>query len=91
MYLVSVAGTQTLVDGEGTVKYNVGDQVIYNGSIWQKIATGNVDSVNSVQPVDDNVTVNGDDIAYSNSGAQNVTDISEAITYIKTKLGYTDI
>lgn len=91
MYLVSVAGTQTLVDGEGTVKYNVGDQVIYNGSIWQKIATGSVDSVNSVQPVDDNVTVNGDDIAYSNSGAQNVTDISEAITYIKTKLGYTDI
>lgn len=91
MYLVSVAGTQTLVDGEGTVKYNVGDQVIYNGSIWQKIATGNVDSVNNVQPVDDNVTVNGDNIAYSNSGAQSVTDISEAITYIKTKLGYTDI
>lgn len=91
MYLVSVAGTQTLVDGEGTVKYNVRDQVIYNGYIWQKIATGNVDSVNSVQPVDDNVTVNGDAIAYSNSGAQNVTDISEAITYIKTKLGYTDI
>lgn len=91
MYLVSVTGTQTLVDGEGTVKYNVGDQVIYNGAIWQKIPTGNVDSVNNIQPVDDNVTVNGEDIAYSNSGAQNVTDISEAITYIKTKLGYTNI
>lgn len=92
MYLVSVAGTQTLVDGEGTVKYNVGDQVIYNGSIWQKIPTGNVDSVNNLQPdSNENVTLSGDDIAYSNSGAQNVTNVSEAITYIKTRLGYTDI
>jgi hypothetical protein len=91
MYLVSVAGTQTLVDGEGTVKYNVGDQVIYNGSIWQKIPTGNVDSVNDLQPVADDVTINGDDIPYTNVYAQGVTNVSEAITYIKNKLGYTDI
>lgn len=89
MYLVSVAGTQSI--GEGSVRYNVGDQVIYNGSIWQKIPTGNVDSVNGLQPVADDVTINGDDIPYTNVYAQGVTNVSEAITYIKNKLGYTDI
>ena len=89
MYLVSVAGTQDI--GEGSVRYNVGDQVIYNGSIWQKIPTGNVYSVNGLQPVAYVVTINGDDIPYTNVYAQGVTNVSEAITYIKTKLGYTDI
>ena len=92
MYLVSVAGTQTLIDGEGTELYNVGDQVIYNGSIWQKIPTGNVYSVNNKTPDSDkNATVEGNDIVYNNASHLNITNISEAITYIKTRLGYTDI
>ena len=92
MYLVSVAGTQTLVDGEGTVVYNVGDQVIFNGVRWQKIPTGNVDSVNNLLPDSrENVTLNGTDIAYSNSRAPDVANVAEAITYIKTRLGYTAI
>lgn len=86
MYLVSVKGTQNI--GEGSIVYNVGDQVIYNGTIWQKIPTGDVDTVNSISPVDDNVTVNGDDVSYTKTGV-NVSNISEAIVYIKTKLGYT--
>ena len=86
MYLVSVKGTQDI--GEGSTVYNVGDQVIYNGTVWQKIPTGDVDTVNNISPVDDNVTVNGDDIHYSTT-ASGVTNISEAIVYIKTKLGYT--
>lgn len=88
MYLVSVKGTQDI--GEGSTVYNVGDQVIYNGTIWQKIPTGDVDTVNSISPVDDNVTVNGDDIYYSTT-ASGVTNISEALSYIKTKIGYTNI
>lgn len=88
MYLVSVKGTQDI--GEGSIVYNVGDQVIYNGTIWQKIPTGDVDMVNNISPVDDNVTVNGDDIHYSTT-ASGVTNISEALSYIKTKIGYTNI
>lgn len=37
-YLVSVAGTQDL--GSGSIVFTVGDQVIYNGTIWQKIESG---------------------------------------------------
>ena len=92
MYLVSVAGTRTLVDGEGSVRYNVGDQVIFNGTRWQKIPTGNVDSVNNILPDSaENVTVEGDDISYTNSSVPSITTIPEAISYIKTKLGLTDI
>lgn len=87
MYLVSVAGTQDI--GEGSVKYNVGDEVIYNGSVWQRIPTGDVDSVNNISPdTNENVLLDGDDIGYTKTGV-NVSNISEAITYIKTKLGYT--
>lgn len=86
MYLVSVKGTQDI--GEGSIQYNVGDEVIYNGTIWQRIPTGDVDSVNNISPIDDNVTINGDDVSYTKTGV-NVSNISEAIVYIKTKLGYT--
>lgn len=37
-YLVSVAGTQNL--GSGAIIFTVGDLVIYNGTIWQKIEGG---------------------------------------------------
>ena len=87
MYLVSVKGTQNI--GEGSIQYNVGDEVIYNGTIWQRIPTGDVDSVNNISPnANENVTLDGDDIGYTKTGV-NVSNISEAIVYIKTKLGYT--
>lgn len=35
MYKVSTQGTQNL--GNGSILYNIGDQVIYNGSTWDKI------------------------------------------------------
>lgn len=35
LYRVSVAGTQDL--GSGAVTYAIGDQIIYNGTIWQRI------------------------------------------------------
>lgn len=34
LYRVSVAGTQNL--GSGNISFNVGDYVIYNGTIWEK-------------------------------------------------------
>lgn len=37
-YIVSVAGTQNL--GSGSIDFTVGDQIIYNGIIWQKIESG---------------------------------------------------
>lgn len=87
MYLVSVKGTQNI--GEGSIQYNVGDEVIYNGTIWQRIPTGDVDSVNNVSPsANENVLLDGDDVGYTKTGV-NVSNISEAIVYIKTKLGYT--
>lgn len=37
-YRVSVAGTQNL--GSGSITFAVGDDVIYNGSIWQRVPSG---------------------------------------------------
>lgn len=88
MYLVSVKGTQNI--GEGSVQFNVGDEVAYNGTIWQRIPTGDVDKVNNISPdTNENVTLDGDDIGYTKAGV-NVSNIPEAIVYIKTKLGYTN-
>jgi hypothetical protein len=43
-YVVSVAGTQNL--GSGPIDFQIGDWVIYNGTIWQKV--DNTDAVTSV-------------------------------------------
>lgn len=43
-YVASVAGSQNL--GSGSIDFNVGDWVIYNGTIWQKV--DNTDAVTSV-------------------------------------------
>ena len=60
-YIVSVEGTQNI--GEGSVTYNVGDRVIYNGSIWQRIPSSSVRTVNNKNPdVNGNVTINASDI-----------------------------
>jgi len=46
-YIVNAPGTQNL--GSGSVTYALGDNVIYNGSIWEKVAnSGGVTSVNSM-------------------------------------------
>ena len=38
LYIVSVAGTQNL--GSGSITFAVGDEAVYNGTIWQKVAAG---------------------------------------------------
>lgn len=60
-YIVSVQGTRNL--GEGSVTYRVGDHVIYNGSVWQRIPSSSVRSVNTKTPdANGNVTVNAEDM-----------------------------
>jgi hypothetical protein len=60
-YIVSVQGTRNL--GEGSITYRVGDRVIYNGSIWQRIPSSSVRTVNTKSPdANGNVTVNAEDI-----------------------------
>ena len=60
-YIVSTQGTQNL--GEGSITYKVGDRVIYNGSIWQRIPASSVRTVNSKTPdANGNVTVNASDM-----------------------------
>jgi hypothetical protein len=61
MYIVSVAGTQNL--GHGSIDFLENDRVIYNGSVWQKLAGGNVRTVNGVSPDGSgNIKLNGEDI-----------------------------
>jgi hypothetical protein len=40
LYIVSVAGTQDL--GSGSITFAIGDEAVYNGTIWQKVAAGAV-------------------------------------------------
>ena len=60
-YRVSVAGTQNL--GSGSITFEVGDYVIYNGTIWQKSDT--TDAVASVNGLTGNVVLTTADIADS--------------------------
>lgn len=63
VYRVSVAGTQNL--GSGAISFEVGDYVIYNGTVWEKSDTTDaVASVNGKQGV---VTLVTDDIAEDGS------------------------
>ena len=60
-YIVSVQGTQNI--GEGSILYHVGDRVIYNGSIWQRIPVSSLRTVNSKSPdANGNVTVYASDM-----------------------------
>ena len=40
LYIVSVAGTQDL--GSGSITFAIGDEAVYNGTIWQRVAAGAV-------------------------------------------------
>lgn len=77
MYIVSVAGTQNL--GSGTISFDVGDRVLYDGSVWQKLSSGgggDVASVNNVlpDPVTKNVEVKADDIDTHNLSILNLSE-----------------
>jgi hypothetical protein len=64
VYLCNVAGTANF--GSGPIVFNVGDQVIYSGTIWQRAsgATGTVTSV-AVTESGDSLNVTGSPITTS--------------------------
>jgi len=66
-YRVSVAGTQNL--GNGSVTFDVGDMVLYNGATWDKI--DNTEAVTSVNGQTGAVSLNSDNIA---EGSTNLYD-----------------
>lgn len=73
MYVVSVEGTQTF-GGEST-KFFVGDRILYNGSVWVKLASGNVKSVNSQSPdITGNITLTGSEIKINSNCAQTLNN-----------------
>lgn len=65
VYRVSVAGSQDL--GSGSISFDVGDYVIYSGSVWQKSDT--TDAVASVNGATGVVVLDTDDIS---EGATNL-------------------
>ena len=69
-YVVSVSGTQNL--GSGETKFLENDRVIYSEGVWSKLSTGDVRTVNSIQPTDGNITLTGDDINLSGSDTTKV-------------------
>jgi hypothetical protein len=95
VYLCSVAGTVNF--GAGAITFNVGDQVIYSGSIWQRAsgATGTVTSVAVTESGDSlnitgspittsgtiNIGFNGTNLQYIN-GAGNLTTFPALTGYV---------
>jgi plastocyanin len=54
-YAVSTSGTRNL--GSGSVTYNVGDYIIYNGTIWERIPTNTVAAAGTLTGTTLNATV----------------------------------
>lgn len=63
-YVVSVAGSQDL--GSGSITFDIGDWVVHNGSIYERLDDANVQSVNGQTGV---VSLDTDDVA---EGATNL-------------------
>ena len=81
MYIVSVAGTQNL--GSGTISFDVGDRVLYDGSVWQQLSSGgNVASVNGVlpDPLTKNVEVKTNNIETLSLEVPDVTNLGKTWT-----------
>ena len=82
VYRVSVAGSRDF--GAGAISFEVGDYVIYNGSVWEKSDT--TDSVATVNGYTGNVTLTKSDVGLSN--VDNTSDASKPIsTATQTALG----
>lgn len=74
-YVVSVAGTQNL--GNGDIKFLENDRVIYSEGVWSKLSAGDVRTVNNIQPTDGDITLTGDNINFS---ASDTTKVSAKVT-----------
>jgi len=72
-YRTSVAGTQDL--GSGSITFSVGDLVLYDGSVWQKIDSE--DAVESVNGQTGVVVLDTDDVS---EGSTNLYDKTVVLT-----------
>jgi hypothetical protein len=66
-YIVSVAGTTTI---DGISSWAVGDWIVFNGTVWQKIANQSVTSVNGLSGIVTLTTTNiseGTNLYYTNA------------------------
>jgi hypothetical protein len=91
-YRVTVAGTQNL--GSGAITFSVGDDIIYNGTIWQRnpSSTG-VSSVNSqtgtVVLTTDDVNEGNNNKYYADSLARHAISASLPLSYNSTNGNFT--
>lgn len=79
-YVVSVAGSTNI---NGIADWNVGDWIIFNGSVWQKI--DNTDAVTSVNGYTGTVVLNSTDVG-ALAIANNLSDLTSVST-ARTNLG----
>ena len=81
LYIVSVAGSQDL--GSGSISFVVGDEVTYNGAIWQKIPGSGV-GVASFNTRTGDVTLTSSDVttALDTSSIVNAKLLNPSITVI---------
>lgn len=77
-YIVSVAGTQDL--GGGSISFNVNDSVIYNGTRWERIPAGQVDSVNGATG---DVVLTGNDIKTSLTSQVTLREREQVHLYVQ--------
>lgn len=73
-YRVEIGGTQDL--GSGPINFNAGDDVIYNGTIWQRVPSSS--AVTSVNGYTGTVILNKSDVGLSN--VDNTTDLLKPIS-----------
>ena len=79
LYIVSVAGTQNL--GSGSITFAVGDEAVYNGTIWEKVAASVV-GVTTFNTRSGDVTLQSGDVtnALSNSSIVNSKLVNSSFT-----------
>lgn len=88
VYRVGTAGSQDL--GSGSISFNVGDYVIYNGTIWEKSDT--TDAVASVNGQTGVVDLNTDDIDEGSSNLYHTAARAKAAAVADSIIdGVTDV
>ena len=63
LYYCNVAGTVDI--GQGLDDYEIGDRVVYNGTIWEKWANGEIASLGEIGDVDLTGLANGQILQYN--------------------------
>jgi hypothetical protein len=80
VYRVTVAGSRNL--GSGAITFDVGDYVVYNGTVWEKSDT--TDSVPSVAGLTGAITVSALKTALSLDLVNNTADASKSVASAAT-------